>query len=65
MLNKRPLPAPPHKMQIVDENGVPTPAFQKWLNELYVRVGELLAPSNLQIEETIDDHETRITALEP
>lgn len=64
MDNKRPLPEPPHKMQIVDANGIPTPAFQRWLNELYVRVGGKLAPSNLQIETSIDDHETRILALE-
>jgi hypothetical protein len=64
MDNKRPLPVPPHKLQIVDENGVPTPAFQTWLNELYVRVGGKLAPSNLQIEESVDDHEERITILE-
>jgi hypothetical protein len=64
MDNKRPLPEPPHKAQIVDQNGVPTPAFQRWLNELYVRVGGKLAPSNLQIETEIDDHETRIADLE-
>ena len=64
MENKRPLPEPPHKAQIVDKNGVPTPEFQRWLNELYVRVGGKLAPSNLQIETEIDDFETRITALE-
>jgi hypothetical protein len=64
MDNKRPLPEPPHKTQIVDQNGVPTPAFQKWMNELYVRVGGKLAPSNLQIETEINDHETRIAALE-
>lgn len=64
MDDKRPLPPPPHTMQIVDQNGKPTPAFQKWLNELYVRVGGDLAPSNKQIEVAIDDHETRIGALE-
>jgi hypothetical protein len=64
MEDKRPLPEPPHKVQIVDENGVPTPAFQRWLNELYVRVGGKLAPSNAQIEDDIDDHEIRISDLE-
>jgi len=64
MNSKRPFPEPPHKVQIVDQNGVPTPAFQRWLNELYVRVGGKLAPSNAQIETTIDNHETRIVALE-
>jgi hypothetical protein len=64
MDNKRPLPEPPHKVQIVDQNGVPTPAFQRWLNELYVRVGGKLAPSNLQIEDEIDEHEIRISDLE-
>jgi len=65
MDNKRPLPEPPHKLQIVDANGVPTPAFQKWMNELYVRVGGKLAPSNSQVEVTIDNHEARILVLEP
>jgi hypothetical protein len=64
MDDKRPLPEPPHKVQIVDANGVPTVSFQRWLNELYVRVGGKLAPSNAQIETSVDDHETRIAALE-
>lgn len=64
MDNKRPLPDPPHKVRIVDENGIPTPAFQRWMNEVYVRVGGRLAPSNAQVEVKIDNHELRIAALE-
>lgn len=63
-LPKRPLPSPPYKSPVLDDSGLLTPAWQIWMNEIFVRMGGKLALSNLQIEEELDDLDTRVTALE-
>jgi hypothetical protein len=63
-LPKRPFPPPPMKEAALDERGLFTPAWQRWLNELYVRTGGKLALSNIQLEEEFDDLEVRVAALE-
>jgi hypothetical protein len=63
-LPKRPLASPPYKEAMLDEKGRLTNAWQRWFNEIFVRVGAKSALSNLQIEEELDDLDTRVSAFE-
>ncbi len=63
-LSKRPLPEPPYKTPLVDENYLLSPAWQRWINEIYVRMGGKAALSNIQLESITDDLDARVTALE-
>lgn len=44
------VPPPPYSSQVVGKNGMLTPAWQMWFQQLYLRIGGLSAPpiTNLQ-----------------
>lgn len=63
-LPRRPLPPPPFKSEVLNDQGFFTPAWERWINEILVRMGGISALSNLQLEDELDDLDIRVTALE-
>jgi len=61
----RPLQDPPYKSPMLDDAGLLTPAWQRWINEIYFRMGQKQAPTNAQLKALIDELELRVAALEP
>lgn len=49
--DKRALFDPPYKSTMVESSGVLTPAWQRWIRELFTRIGGQRAYSNAQLED--------------
>lgn len=64
------VPPPPYRSPFVDSQMTITPAWSKWLNQLYVRVGGATAPSPsgiasaiLTLQSNVAILTTQVTAL--
>jgi len=64
-LEKRGLQEPPYKEPVLDERGFLTPAWQRWINEIYIRMGKKQALNNEQLETLLTELDVRVVALEP
>ncbi len=63
-LTIRGLQDPPYKTPLIDQQGLLTPAWQRWINEVYLRIGGKQALSNVQIKTLLDELDVRLEAVE-
>lgn len=58
------LPPIPYKTRLVDSAGIITPQWAALMREMFARVGGTQAPSNTQLNTTLENIQEDITALE-
>lgn len=59
-----PIPPIPYKVSMLDKSGLLTAAWSAWFREVFSRVGGTTAPSNTDIQDSLDVLSASISATQ-